>query len=97
MPKKSRIKNDKDKSILGRNSIFTPNVMNDIHIKSQLGRYRMRGMALMKKIPHWDDLTFLPGTLTSGPRPGLKMIPTAPGPKFQQMTVPASAMMAGGR
>jgi hypothetical protein len=25
------------------------------------------------------------------------MIPTAPGPKFQQMTVPASAMMAGGR
>ena len=39
----------------------------------------------------------LPGTLTSGPRPGLKMIPTAPGPKFQQMTVPASAMMAGGR
>ena len=62
MPKKSKIKNDKDKSILGRNSIFTPNVMNDIHIKSQLGRYRMRGMALMKKIPHWDDLTFLPGT-----------------------------------
>jgi len=24
----------------------------------------MRGMALMKKIPHWDDLVFLPGTLT---------------------------------
>jgi hypothetical protein len=64
MPKKSKIKNNKDKSILGRNSIFTPNVLNDIHIKSQLGRYRMRGMALMKKIPHWDDLTFLPGTLT---------------------------------
>jgi len=46
MPKKSKIKNNKDKSILGRNSIFTPNVLNDIHIKSQLGRYRMRGMAL---------------------------------------------------
>jgi len=39
----------------------------------------------------------LPGTLTSGPRPSLKMVPTAPGPKFQQMTVPASGMMAGGR
>jgi hypothetical protein len=62
MPKKSKIKNDKDKSILGRNSIFTPNVLNDIHIKSQLGRNRMRGMALMKKNPHWDDLTYLPGT-----------------------------------
>ena len=56
-------KKKQDKSILGRNAIFTPEVINDIHIKSQLGRYRMRGMALMKKIPHWDDLTFLP-TLT---------------------------------
>lgn len=35
--------------LLGQNSIFTPEVMDDIHIKSQLGRYRMRGMALMKK------------------------------------------------
>ena len=50
--------------LLGKNAIFTPDVMDDIHIKAQLGRYRMRGMALMKKIPHWDDLTFLPGTLT---------------------------------
>ena len=44
--------------------IFTPEVINDIHIKSELGRYRMRGFSLFKKIPHWDDLTFLPGTLT---------------------------------
>ena len=64
-------KNDNEKSILGQNSIFTPNVIIDIHIKSQLGRYRMRGMALMKKIPHWDDLTFLPGTclLYTSPSP----------------------------
>ena len=62
MAKKAKKKDDK--SLLGRNAIFTPDVINDIHIKSQLGRYRMRGMALMKKIPHWDDLTFLPGTLT---------------------------------
>ena len=45
-------KNGKDKSILGQNAIFTPDVINDIHIKSELGRYRMRGMALFKKIPH---------------------------------------------
>ena len=37
--------------LLGQNSIFTPEVMDDIHIKAQLGRYRMRGMALMKKFP----------------------------------------------
>ena len=59
----SNKKKKQDKSILGRNAIFTPEVINDIHIKSELGRYRMRGMALMKKIPHWDDLTFLPGLL----------------------------------
>ena len=51
-------------SILGHSKIFTPEVIDDIHIKSELGRYRMRGFSLFKKIPNWDDLTFLPGTLT---------------------------------
>ena len=50
--------------VLGKSSVFTPDVIDDIHIKSELGRYRMRGFSLFKKIPHWDDLTFLPGTLT---------------------------------
>ena len=46
MPKNLKNKKAKqDKSLLGKNSIFTPDVINDIHIKSQLGRYRMRGMA----------------------------------------------------
>ena len=51
-------------SILGRSRIFTREVIDDIHIKSELGRYRMRGFSMFKPIPHWDDLTFLPGTLT---------------------------------
>jgi len=50
--------------VLGHSSLFTPEVIDDIHIKSELGRYRMRGFSLFKKIPSWDDLTFLPGTLT---------------------------------
>ena len=44
MAKKAKKKDDK--SLLGRNAIFTPDVINDIHIKSQLGRYRMRGCLL---------------------------------------------------
>ena len=36
----------RNKSLLGYNSIFTPEVIDDIHIKAQLGRYRMRGMAV---------------------------------------------------
>ena len=35
----------RNKSLLGKNVIFTPEVIDDIHIKAQLGRYRMRGMA----------------------------------------------------
>ena len=54
----------RDVNRIGDSFIFPPAVMDDIHIKSELGRYRMRGFSLFKKIPHWDDLTFLPGTLT---------------------------------
>ena len=55
---------DRNKNVLGKNFMFPEHVIDDIHIKAELGRYRMRGMALFKKIPSWDDLTFLPGTLT---------------------------------
>ena len=39
-------------------------MIDDIHVKSELGRYRMRGFSMFKKIPHWDELMFMPGTLT---------------------------------
>ena len=37
----------RNKSLLGYNAIFTPEVIDDIHIKAQLGRYRMRGLSLI--------------------------------------------------
>ena len=37
---------DRNKEVLGRNFLFTPEVIDDIHVKSELGRYRMRGMAM---------------------------------------------------
>ena len=49
---------------LGHSKIFTPEVIDDIHIKAELGRYRMRGFSMFKKVPGFDDLTFLPGTPT---------------------------------
>lgn len=52
------------KTILGASQIFTEDVINDIHVKAELGRYRMRGGGIFKKVPHWDELVFLPGTLT---------------------------------
>jgi glutamate synthase domain-containing protein 2 len=54
----------RNRYILGQSKIFTPEVMDDIHVKSDLGRYRMRGFSIFKDIPNFDDLTFLPGTLT---------------------------------
>ena len=56
--------NAPSKAVLGRSKIFTPEVIDDIHMKAELGRYRMRGFSMFKKIPHWDELIFLPGTLT---------------------------------
>ena len=38
-----------DTARLGSSFIFPKEVMNDIHIKSDLGRYRMRGFSLFKK------------------------------------------------
>jgi hypothetical protein len=48
-------------NVLGHSRIFTPEVINDIHVKAELGRYRMRGFSMFKPIPHWDQLMFLPG------------------------------------
>jgi glutamate synthase domain-containing protein 2 len=63
-PRATPAKVRRNTHVLGRSFIFPPEVIDDIHIKSELGRYRMRGFSLFKKIPSWDDLTFLPGTLT---------------------------------
>ena len=35
---------------LGRSFIFPPEVIDDIHIKSELGRYRMRGFSDRKSV-----------------------------------------------
>src|SRR5436189_2592439 len=49
---------------MGRSPIWTRQAINDIHVKAEIGRYRMRGFSMFKKIPQFDDLTFLPATLT---------------------------------
>ena len=64
MTEKKRAPAESKRHILGKSAVFTPDVINDIHVKAELGRYRMRGFSMFKDIPSWDDLTFLPGTLT---------------------------------
>jgi glutamate synthase domain-containing protein 2 len=57
-------KTSSKRNVLGRSGIFPQEVIDDIHVKAELGRYRMRGFSMFKPIPHWDELIFLPGTLT---------------------------------
>ena len=45
-------KSKRNRNLLGQSKIFTPEVIDDIHIKAELGRYRMRGFSMFKKIPH---------------------------------------------
>ena len=63
-PEKATEQAPDEREVLGRSPIFTPEVINDIHMKAELGRYRMRGFSMFKKMPSWDELIFLPGTLT---------------------------------
>jgi len=53
---------------------FTPEVIEDIQTKAELGRYRIRGFGTLRE-RRWatfDDLTFLPGTLTRIPLEGYR-------------------------
>ena len=52
------------KNVLGRSRIFfTPEVINDIHASEPRAVPDARVLTL-RVTPHWDELVFLPGTLT---------------------------------
>ena len=60
--------------VLQRSGTFPPEVMDDIHAKAELGRYRIRGFGTLRerRWPTFDDLTFLPCTLTRIPLEGYR-------------------------
>ncbi len=49
-----------------------PWVIDDIHAKADLGRYRIRGFSTFQKVTHFDDLTFLSTGLTRFPLEGYR-------------------------
>src|SRR5689334_9719394 len=53
---------------------FTPEVIQDIQVKAELGRYRIRGFGALRE-RRWatfDDLTFIPCSLTRIPLEGYR-------------------------
>src|SRR5262245_32948132 len=63
-----------DPSPMERSGTFTPGVIEDIQIKAELARYRIRGLGLLRPRTWatFDDLTFVPGTLTRIPLEGYR-------------------------
>ena len=58
--------------VTNSSQVWTPWVINDIHAKAELGRYRIRGFSTFQKVTHFDDLTFLSTGLTRFPLEGYK-------------------------
>ena len=48
------------KPVLRTSKIWSPEVIEDIQLKAQLGRYRMQGFSTHRRVPTFDDLTFVP-------------------------------------
>jgi glutamate synthase domain-containing protein 2 len=63
-----------DPSPMERSGTFTPGVIEDIQIKAELARYRIRGFGILRPRTWatFDDLTFIPGTLTRVPLEGYR-------------------------
>jgi glutamate synthase domain-containing protein 2 len=59
---------------LRTSQVYRPDVMDDIHEKAELGRYRFRGYGTLRPraLPSFDDLTFLPCSLTRIPLEGYR-------------------------
>ena len=44
--------------VMSNSQLWPPWVLEDIHAKAELGRYRIRGFSTFQKVTHFDDLTF---------------------------------------
>lgn len=57
----------------GRSTRWTRETIADIHAKSQLGRYQLRGgSTFQRNLPSFDDLVFQPATMTRLPLEGYR-------------------------
>ena len=61
-----------DRSVVRHSATFPPDVIEDIQTKAELGHYRIRGWGTIKKVPNFDDLTFIPSSLSRVPLEGYR-------------------------
>ena len=58
--------------LLRPSRLWSPEVIEDIQQKAELGRYRIRAWSTRRRTPHFDDLTFVPCTLSRVPLEGYR-------------------------
>ena len=58
--------------VLRPSRIWSPEVIEDIQAKAELGRYRIQGFSTHRRVPGFDDLTFVPCTLSRVPLEGYR-------------------------
>ena len=64
----------REHAVLRQSNIWRPETIEDIQTKAELGRYRIRGFSALRSrsLPSFDDLTFIPCTLTRIPLEGYR-------------------------
>ena len=58
--------------ILRESHVWSRAVIEDIQLKAQLGRYRMQGFSTHRKVPSFEDLVFVPCTMSRVPLEGYR-------------------------
>ncbi|MGZ4430167.1 MAG: FMN-binding glutamate synthase family protein [Gaiellales bacterium] len=61
-----------DGHVLQPSWVWSPETIEDIQQKADLGRYTIRGFATTRRTPHFHDLTFVPCTLSRVPLEGYR-------------------------
>jgi glutamate synthase domain-containing protein 2 len=61
-----------EKPLLRYGQLWSPEIMEDVHVKAQLGRYRIRGFSTFRKFVSFDDLTFIPCSMSRVPLEGYR-------------------------
>ena len=61
-----------DRSVIRHSATFSPEIIEDIQVKAELGHYRIRGWGTIKRVPNFDDLTFVPSSLSRVPLEGYR-------------------------
>jgi glutamate synthase domain-containing protein 2 len=61
-----------EKPLIRYGQLWSPEIMEDVHIKAELGRYRIRGFSTLRKFVSFDELTFIPCTLSRVPLEGYR-------------------------